>query len=108
MKFEKKLLVLALMGLPIASAFADGVVSTTESDVKSAGTTVVNGVESAGAAVENGAKDAASDVDNFLTRYHGPFTGAYVGAKAGNFFSNFIGTLHDLVIVTLRLPPADR
>ena len=99
MKFEKKLLVLALMGLPIASAFADGVVSTTESDVKSAGTTVVNGVESAGttvvngvesagAAVENGAKDAASDVDNFLTRYHGPFTGAYVGAKAGVNDSN--------------------
>ena len=88
MKFEKKLLVLALMGLPIASAFADGVVSTTESDVKSAGTTVVNGVESAGTTVENGAKDAVSDVDNFLTRYHGPFTGAYVGAKAGVNDSN--------------------
>ena len=88
MKFEKKLLVLAFMGLPIASAFADGMLSTTESDVKSAGTTVVNGVESAGATVENGAKDAASDVDNFLTRYHGPFTGAYVGAKAGVNDSN--------------------
>ncbi len=82
MKFEKKLLVLALMGLPVASAFADGMLSTTESDVKSAGTTVVNGVESAGTTVENGAKDAVNDVDNFLTRYHGPFTGAYVGAKA--------------------------
>jgi OOP family OmpA-OmpF porin len=99
MKFEKKLLVLALMGLPVASAFADGVLSTTESDVKSAGTTVVNGVESAGTTVvngvetagttvENGAKDAMGDVDNFLTRYHGPFTGAYVGAKAGVNDSN--------------------
>ena len=88
MKFEKKLLVLALMGLPVASAFADGMLSTTESDVKSAGTTVVNGVESAGTTVENGAKDAVNDVDNFLTRYHGPFTGAYVGAKAGVNDSN--------------------
>lgn len=88
MKFEKKLLVLALMGLPIASAFADGVLSTTESDVKSAGTTVVNGVETAGTTVENGAKDTMDDVDNFLTRYHGPFTGAYVGAKAGVNDSN--------------------
>jgi len=72
MKFEKKMLVLALMGLPVAPVFADGMLSGAASDVQSAGATV-----------ENGAKDAADDVDNFLTGYHGPFTGAYVGAQAG-------------------------
>lgn len=73
MKFQKKLLVLALLGLPVGSAFADGMMSAAESDVKSAG-----------GAIENGAKGIVSDVDSFFDDgYRGPFTGAYVGLRAG-------------------------
>lgn len=72
MKFQKKLLILSLLALPVGSAFADGMVSTAESDAKSAGS-----------AVENGAKDLYNDIGNMFDGGTAPFTGAYVGAKTG-------------------------
>ena len=70
MKFK---MVFALMSISVGSAFADGVLSSAESDAKG----VVKDVET-------GAKDVVQGMDNMLDDgYSGPFTGAYLGLKTG-------------------------